>query len=422
MQQQPVRHPYPPSEAEPVRLPVVQPGDGYQLLHGVRVLDLSTSIAGPYAAMLLGDMGAEVIKVERLGAGDDARAWGPPFIGGESLWFVSVNRNKRSITLDYTNDAGRAVLARLISASDVLVVNQRPQVQKKLGLDAEACKALRPDLVHVSITGFGLKGKRSDRTCYDLIAEGYSGVMDLTGEADGAPQKVGTPAADMLAGSDAAFAAVSALFDRSRTGRGHTIDVALVDSMTKFLTCRIVPFLGSQESPRRSGGKDSVIAIYQAFETADLPITLGLGNDAIWERFWIAVGQPDVGRQARYDSNSKRREHRAEIVNLIQSLLRDERRDHWLALLSKARVPAGPINTIDEVTRDEELQNRGLFYTLDAEGRRLPQTGTGFHVDGKANVPRMPPPTLGASTKDVLLELLKLDETEFENLRQTGVI
>jgi crotonobetainyl-CoA:carnitine CoA-transferase CaiB-like acyl-CoA transferase len=403
-------------------LPVLQAGQGFQLLAGVRVLDLSTSVAGPYAAMLLGDMGAEVIKVERPRVGDDARAWGPPFIGGESLWYVSVNRNKQSITLDHTKESGRAVLADLIRASDVVIVNQRPQVQKKLGLDCESCQALRPDVVHVSITGFGLQGKRSDWTCYDLIAEGYSGVMDLTGELDGDPQKIGAPAADMLAGADAAFAAVSALFDRCRTGRGHGIDVALVDSMAKFLTCRIVPFLGSQELPRRSGGKDSVIAIYQAFETADFPLTLGLGNNAIWERFWTAVGQPEAGHNPRYDSNSRRREHRSEIVDLIQTLLRTKPRDHWLALFGQARIPAGPIYRIDEVTRDDELHKRGLFYTLDADGRQLPQVGTGFHVDGKANTPRVAPPKLGASTTDVLKKLLNLSEIEIENLRRTEAI
>jgi crotonobetainyl-CoA:carnitine CoA-transferase CaiB-like acyl-CoA transferase len=406
----------------PLALPVLKPAEGFQLLAGVRVLDLSTSIAGPYASMLLGDMGAEVIKIERPGTGDDARAWGPPFIGDESLWYVSVNRNKRSVTLDYTTDSARPVLVDLIKKSDVVVVNLRPRVQRKLKLDFESCKAVRPDVVHVSITGFGLEGKRSDWACYDLIAEGYSGVMDITGEADRPPQKIGTPAADMLAGCDAAFAAVSALFDRARTGRGHAVDVALVDSMTKFLTCRIVPFLASREVPRRSGGKDSVIAIYQAFETADLPITLGLGNDAIWERFWASVGRPHVAADARYNSNSKRREQRAEIVGLIQSVLRTEPRQHWLAVFGAAGVPAGPINQIDEVTRDEELLRRGLFYALDQDGCQIPQVGTGFHIDGEANIARVAPPKLGASTDDVLRDLVKLSKAEIDKLRGDGVI
>lgn len=408
--------------AEPVKLPVVSPGQGFRLLAGVRVLDLSTSVAGPYAAMLLGDMGADVVKVERPGTGDDAREWGPPFIDGESLWYVSVNRNKRSVTLDYAKPQGREVLAALIKASDVVVVNQPVRVQTKLGIDAASCRAVRPDIVHVSITGFGVSGKRSDWTCYDLIAEGYSGVMDVTGEADGPPQKIGAPAADMLAGSDAAFAAVSALFDRGRSGQGHAIDISLVESMTRLLACRIVPYLATQELPQRSGGKDSVIAVYQVFETADLPMTLGLGSDGIWERFWDAVGQPDVGRQDRYSSNVKRREHRAEIVGLIQAILETKPRDYWLAVFSQARLPAGPIYRIDELAGDRELQKRGLFYTLEADGRQIPQVGTGFHVDGEANIPRMPPPKLGASTDEILRDVAKLNGDEIAALQRDGVI
>lgn len=406
----------------PVDLPVVTPGEGFRLLAGVRVLDLSTSVAGPYGAMLLGDMGADVLKVERPGSGDDARSWGPPFLDGESLWYLSVNRNKRSITLDYAKPQAGAALAALIRASDVVLVNQPACVQKKLGVDAAACRALRPDIIHVSITGFGTEGTRSDWTCYDLIAEGYSGIMDVTGEADGPPQKVGAPAADMLAGSDAAFATVSALFERSRSGNGHVIDVSLVESMTRFLACRIVPFLATNELPRRSGGKDSVIAIYQVFETADLPITLGLGSDKIWERFWNAVGQPAVGQQECYRTNVVRRKNRAEIVEIIQGILSTKPREHWLNILSKARVPAGPIYRIDEVAADREFQDRRLFYTLRDGGRSVPQVGTGFQLDGAANVPRMAPPKLGESTLDVLRDIAGLGEDDIAGLRRDGVI
>lgn len=408
--------------AQPVGLPVVRAGRGFGLLAGVRVLDLSTSIAGPYAGMLLGDMGADILKVERPGTGDDARAWGPPFLDGESLWYVAVNRNKRSIALDYAKPRGVEVLAALIKESDVVIVNQPLRVQAKLKVDAAYCRKLRSDIIHVSITGFGLNGKRSDWTCYDLIAEGYSGVMDITGEADGPPQKVGAPAADMLAGADAAFAVTSALVDRARTGNGHSIDISLVESMTRFLACRIVPYLGSRDLPRRSGGTDSVIAVYQVFETADLPITLGLGSDAIWERFWTAVDDPELMRRPRYASNAKRREHRAEIVDLIQGVLRTEPRDHWLALLSRARVPAGPIYRLDEVAADTEFHDRGLLYKLDADGRQVPQVGTGFQIDGEANVPRMAPPKLGASTAEILRDIAKLSDDEIAALRSGGII
>src|SRR5579862_6100439 len=212
-------------------LPTLACGAGFDMLAGVRVLDLTSSVAGPFATLLLGDLGAEVIKIERPGSGDDSRAWGPPFLDGESLWFLSVNRNKQSVALDFAKPAGLAVLHALVAVADVVVVNQPPRVSAKLGVDAATLRRIKPDLIYVSITGFGLEGERADWTCYDLIAEGYSGVMDLTGEADGEPQKVGAPAADLLAGQDAALATLAALFARLRTGADRTVDIALVDSM-----------------------------------------------------------------------------------------------------------------------------------------------------------------------------------------------
>lgn len=405
-----------------LELPVRALGAGFKLLDGIRILDLSTSVAGPYASMLLGDMGAEIIKVERPLKGDDARSWGPPFLDGESLWYLAVNRNKQSITLDYTNPKGLQILARLLETCDAVVVNQPLKVQEKLKIDAPSCRAIRDDIVHASITGFGLNGERADWTCYDLIAEGFSGVMDLTGEPDGSPQKIGAPAADMLAGSDAAFAIVSALLSRARTRHGHTIDISLVESMTRFLSCRIVPYLGSRELPRRSGGKDSVIAVYQVFETADGPITLGLGSDAIWSRFWKAIGQPDIAERPEYGTNAKRRERRVEIVKLIQEHLRTEPRAFWLPLLTQARVPAGPIYRVDEVAEDPAFHARGLLYNLDVYGRHIPQVGTGIQIDGQTNSPRRPPPGLGTSTIEILRALAKLSDSEIAGLREAGII
>jgi len=404
------------------RLPEIAPGRGFDLLDGVRVLDLTTSVAGPFATLLLGDLGCEIVKVEHPTGGDDARAWGPPFLDGESLWFLSVNRNKNSLALDYASDQGRAVLRELVLKSDVVVVNRPPRSATKLGIDAATLTALKPDLIYVSITGFGLTGERADLACYDLIAEGYSGVMDVTGEADGPPQKIGTPAADMLAGSDAALATVAALYARTRTGRGRVIDVALVESMTRFLTCRITPYLGSGEIPRRSGAKDSVIAIYQAFDTADEPLTLGLGTDAIWKRFWEAVGDPVYGADPAFGSNAKRRASRAAIVDKIQEILRGKPRAEWLDLFAKARIPAGPINRVDEIAADPHLAARGLLYRLVDDGREIPQIGTGFQLDGEANVPRRAPPRLGADTQTVLQSLLGYTDDRIRALKASGTI
>jgi crotonobetainyl-CoA:carnitine CoA-transferase CaiB-like acyl-CoA transferase len=403
-------------------LPAPANGAAPELLDGVTVLDLTTSIAGPYAGMLLGDMGARVIKVERPGKGDDCRAWGPPWLDGESLWFLSVNRNKQSVTLDYSGAQGRQVLHDMVSRADVVIVNLVERVQKKLGVDCVALKAVKSNLIHVSLTGFGLHGARSDYVCYDLIAEGYGGVMDLTGEADGPPQKIGTPAADLIAGMDAAYAVVSALYRRSVTGGGCQIDIALVDSMTRFMAPRIVPYLGSGEVPYRSGARDSVIAVYQAFDTSDKPLTLALGNDAIWKRFWIAVGQPDRGEDARYASNARRRAARGEIVAAIQKILKTRGRDQWLDLFAKSKVPSGPVNSIEDLARDVQLVARGMLYTAQAGERRIPQVGFGIGVDGSSASYRLPPPRLGEHTGAVLSDWLGYDAQTVDALRDKGLI
>ena len=407
---------------EIARLPLRQLGGGFTLLSGIRILDLTTSVAGPFATMLMADMGAEVIKVERPGTGDDIRGWGPPFLDGESLWFLSVNRNKRSITLDLLSPDGRSIFEELVAKCDVVILNQPPRTAAKLRLDAASLRFIRPDIVYVSISGFGLEGKRADWTCYDLIAEGYSGIMDLTGEPSSSAQKVGAPAADMLAGQDAAFGALAALFDRGRTGKGHDVEISLVESMTRFLASRIVPFLGSGVPVTRSGGKDSVIAIYQTFETADEPVTLGLGNDAIWRRFWLALDRPDMCENPDYASNEKRRLHREALVEEIQSILIQKPRSHWLSLAETARVPLGPINRVDQVVKDEELQRRGLFYKIRDGEREIPQVGTAIHLDGQSNVTRSAPPRLGADTDDVLRDVLGYCDEQVARLRADGVV
>ena len=383
-------------------LPVVECGRPFELLSGVRVVDVTTSVAGPYGTMLLSDFGAEVIKVERP-EGDDARHWGPPFLDGQALWFTAINRNKKSVVLDLRKPHDFAALMRLIAHADVFVTNQPADVQRKLKLDYDSLKQIRPDLVFASISGFGLSGGRSQLTCYDLIAEGYSGIMDITGQEDGPPQKIGAPAADMLAGQDAAMAVIAALFDRHRSGKGRKIDISLVESMTRFLTCRISSYLGSAEIPKRSGGSDSVIAIYQSFDTADRPINLALGSDAIWSRFWLAVGDPKYGERSEFKSNAHRRDHRPTIVKRIQEILLTKPRDTWLELFADARIPAGPINQVDEVTADLELQRRGLFFSLPTEaGGVVPQIGLGIQIDDATAVPRSGPPRLGEHTAEIL--------------------
>jgi crotonobetainyl-CoA:carnitine CoA-transferase CaiB-like acyl-CoA transferase len=402
----------------------VRSAPALDLLAGVKVLDLTSSIAGPYAGQLLADMGATVVKVEKPGTGDDARAWGPPFLHGESLWFMSVNRGKQSLTLDINAPQGREILKELVIECDVVLLNLVARAQRKLGLDAGSLQALNPRLIHVSISGFGLQGNRADLPCYDLIAEGYSSVMDLTGEPENGPQKVGTPAADLLAGSDATMAVLAALLRREREGqgRGCAIDISMVESMSRFMTPKLMPYLGSGDVARRAGGRDSVIAIYQVFETADGPMTLGLGNDAIWKRFWEAVGRPEVGANAEYGSNAKRRTKRDDIVQVIGELLKTKSRAHWLDLLASARVPAGPIQRVDEVARDPALHDAGFIYRTQGPDGDIPQVGLGIRFDGRTEGTDLPPPKLGAHTEQILRTWLDRDAAHIEQLRTQQII
>ncbi len=403
-------------------LPLRTPGGGISLLDGLRILDLTTSIAGPYATMLLSDMGAEIIKIERPGTGDDSRHWGPPFLEGKSLWHASVNRNKRSVELDYRSVEGRQVLEDLVCACDAVVTNQLPGLRAKLKTDYDSFKILKPSLVYVSLTGYGSEGARSSRPCYDIIAEGYSGIMEVTGEAENDPQKVGTPAADLLAGHDAAMACIAALFHAGRSGEGHYVDISMVESMTRFLSPRATVYMGSGEVPRRTGAKDSVIAVYQAFHTADEMLTLALPNDAIWQRFWDAVGDPEFGKDPRFASNADRHAARPEIVPRVQEVLRTRGCGAWLELFAEKGIPAGPINMVDQVTQDEELRRRGLFFATETDGEPVPQVGLGIHVDGKDAGYRSPPPALGQHTEQVLTEILGYDATHLAVLRQAGAI
>lgn len=380
-------------------------GESFGMLKGIRIVDLTTSVAGPYASMLLSDFGAEVIKIERPD-GDDARKWGPPFLDGEALWFVAMNRNKKSVVLDLRNQNDKDKLYQLVGTADVFITNQPGDVQVKLGLDYDTIRQACSDVIFASITGFGLSGARAGLTSYDLIAEGYSGIMDITGAADSPPQKVGAPAADMLAGQDAAMAVMAGLFERQRTGVGAKIDISLAESMTRLLTCRISSYLGSGEVPRRSGATDSVIAIYQAFETADRPITLGLGSDPIWKRFWEILGTPEFAARPEFASNAARRERRTEIVARIQERLLDKTSAEWLKLFAEARVPAGPIYSVDELCADAEFQARGLFYTLECQdGRSVPQIGLGITINDARSFARSAPPKLGEHTEAILASL-----------------
>lgn len=405
-----------------ISLPLSTKRSTLQALSGIKVLDLSTSIAGPYGCQILADFGAEVIKIEKPGGGDDSRAWGPPFLDGESLWYLSVNRNKSSVVIDMSSQEGQSLLHDLIKNTDILVTNFLPRLQKKLSVDYDTLKEINPQLIHMSLTGFGLEGARSSFPCYDLIAEGYSGVMDMTGEIDQDPQKVGTPAADLLAGMDLALAALAAVLQRQKDGQGHCVDIAMIDSMTRFMAPRLMSYLGSGILPRRDGAKDSVIAIYQVFQTEDEPITLGLGNDSIWKRFWDALEEPGFIYDPRFATNVDRRACRTELVREIQSRLLKKPRAHWLNLFQTSGIPSGPINRLDQISSDPEMHQRGMFYEVERDGVRIPQVGFGIRMDGDTAFCKKAPPKLGEDSERILSSWLNKSNADINDLLNKGVI
>ncbi|MGH3320084.1 MAG: CaiB/BaiF CoA transferase family protein [Streptosporangiaceae bacterium] len=361
---------------EPVRPGVARAaGDSGQPddppLAGVRVVDLSTSYAGPTATMYLADMGAEVIKVERPGDGDDARSWGPPFVGSDSAWFHSANRGKRSIAINLRSVGGQRVLGRMLERADVFVENLNPAKLESLGLDPEAVRRRYPRVIYCAISGFGLTGPDSELAGYDLVAQARSGLMSVTGQRGGAPQRVSTALSDIVTGLVAAFAVTAALRRQERTGEGEVVDASLFDADLALMAPRIASYLAGEPEPRPSGGTDSVLAVYQPFETVDRPIVVAIGNDAIWRRFCSAVGVAELAADPELADNAGRRAARARIIPRVAERLRSRTASQWLRTLADAAVPAAPIQTLSEVVADPQVGARRVIRDLPgADGAR----------------------------------------------------
>jgi crotonobetainyl-CoA:carnitine CoA-transferase CaiB-like acyl-CoA transferase len=333
-------------------------------LEGVRIVDISTSYAGPTATMYLADMGAEVVKVERPG-GDDARAWGPPFVDGESAWFHSANRGKRSIAVDLRNRRGVELVQRLLERADVFVENLNTAKLAALGLDPDTVRRRHPHLVYCAISGFGFTGPDAATPGYDLIAQARSGLMSVTGAKGGTPQRVSTALSDIVTGLIAAFAVTAALHRRLRTGEGEFVDVSLLDTDLALMAPRIASYLAGEPEPQPSGGTDSVLAVYQAFETADRPIVVAVGNDALWQRFCVAVGLPELAADPSLATNEGRRQARPRILPQIGQRLAERPAAQWLAALAAASVPAYVIQSLSEVVADRQVQARRGIDRLD---------------------------------------------------------
>ena len=339
-------------------------------LSHLKVLDLSRVLAGPWATQFLGDLGAQVIKVEKPGSGDDTRAWGPPwFEGGVSAYFTCANRNKRSLALDFTKPEGAERVRELAAEADVVVENFKRGALVKYGLDYASLKAVKPDLVYCSITGFGQTGPYADRAGYDALIQGMGGLMSITGEPDGEPMKVGVAVVDLFTGMYAASGILAALAHRDRTGEGQQIDVALLDAQAAMLANQGANYLATGKAPRRLGNGHPSICPYQAFEAGDGYLILAVGNDDQFARFCRVAELPDLALEADFATNPARVANRERLVPLLSELFLSRPRAWWIERLEAAGVPCGPISTLDEVFTNEQILARGMV--IEQDGLRM---------------------------------------------------
>lgn len=405
-------------------------------LEGVRVLDLTRVLAGPYATMLLADLGADVVKVERPGTGDETRAWGPPFVGGTATYFLSVNRNKRSIALDLRHPRSQEVLRRLARWADVVVENFRVGHQERLGCSYEQLSRVNPRLIYCSITGFGQTGPRREEPGYDVMMQGFGGLMSITGTQEGEPVRVGVAVIDLGTGLHAVEAILAALFHRERTGRGQRVEVSLLDTAVTWLSYAAQSYLATGEEPGRFGSAHPNIVPYQAFRGSDgRYFILSVGNDPTWQRFARMMDRLEGTRladDARYATNAGRVARRRELVATLEELFARRPAGEWLQHLREEQVPGGPIHDLAGLFAEEQVHARGLVQEVPYPGAppsalpgalpdRLPLLGPAVKLWGTPATVRTPPPALGEHTEEVLAEL-GYSASEIEALRASGAL
>ncbi|MDQ3854955.1 MAG: CoA transferase [Chloroflexota bacterium] len=379
-------------------------------------------MSGPYCTMLLGDMGADVLKVEQPGKGDDTRHWRPPSIGTESAYYLSVNRNKRSVTVNLKTEAGVGIIRRLVQGAEVVVENFSPGTASRLGLGYARLRAVRPDLVYCSISGFGQHGPESQRTAYDLIVQGMSGLMSITGEPDGPPVRLGVPIADLAAGMSAAFAIVAALFHRERTGEGQYIDCSMLGSQLALLTYQAQMYAATWEVPPRTGNAHAIISPYQTFRTRDGHINVAVGNDGLWLRLCRALDLEDTAERAEWLTNAGRIQNAGEVAAAIQSKLDLLTTEEVMTLLDAAGVPCGPIYTVPEAIRQPQAREYGLWSEVTNPTLGLiHQLGFPYSLSASPAEFRLPPPLLGEHTDEVLVEA-GYTPAQVTALREQGVV
>ena len=380
-------------------------------MEGIRVVDLTRVMTGPFCTMMLGDMGADVIKVEMPGTGDDTRAWGPPFIDGEAAYYLSVNRNKRSVALDLKSGLGKEALWRLIDSADVLVENFSPGTIGRLGFGYEAVHARNPKLVFASISGFGQSGPSAGRTAYDLIVQGMSGMMSITGEKGGRPTKTGPPVADIGAGMFAAFAIASALYSREQTGKGTYIDVSMFGGQVAMLTYHATSYFATGRVPTAQGNAHAIIVPYDTFPTGDGFVNIAVGNDRLWQKFCEAVGMLEAAANPDFATNSDRNANKTAVYAAIEEALGRLSTAEVVERLDKAGVPCGPISDIAQVFADPQAEHTGMRQTMmHSKVGEVGVPGFPYRVGGESLRVRHAAPLLGEQSAEILDELGFSDE------------
>ena len=379
------------------------------ILDGVRVLEMSEALAGPYCAMLLGDFGADVVKIERPGVGDQSRGWGPPFVGDESAYFLATNRNKRSVVLNYDHAGGAASLQKLLAGSDIFIVNQ-PSLPslKKRGLDAAALSEKNPRLIYCSITGYGFSGPKAGRPGYDILAQAEAGVMSFTGEPGGGPMRYPIAIADMTCGMYSAMGILAALYAREKTGRGQFLDMALFDSQLTWLANVGSNHLNAKVSPQRWGNAHPSIVPYEMFRAGDgRYFVLGVGTETLWRKFVLIMELEDqLGQDERFQTNAARTQNRNILIPILQKEFGHRSAQEWLERLAAAEIPAAPINTVDEALNDAQTHARGMIVQLEHPALGFSRSvGNPIKFSDTPVSYRLPPPMLGEHTMQILTEL-----------------
>jgi len=392
-------------------------------LQGIRVLDLTRILSGPYCTMMLGDMGADVIKVENPEGGDDTRGWGPPFLNGVSTYYISINRNKKSLTLNLKHEKGKEILADLIRRSDVVAENFRPGTLDKLGFAWEEIQRINPRAILTSVSGFGHTGPRASEPGFDIVIQGEGGLMSITGEPDGPPTKVGASVADIVAGMLAAQGTILALYHREKTGRGQKVDISMLDGQVALLTYHANSYFATGNIPPRRGNKHPSITPYETYTCADGYLNLGVGNDSLWQRFCDSMELSEIRDDPRFAVNTDRVKNREALAGLLVPLFADLKVAPTLAALKEAGIPCGPINDLSQVFSEPQVIARDMVLDMDVpEAGPTKLTGVPIKLSETPGAVEIPPPSLGQHTEEILDSLLGIGASARRALRDDGVI